>query len=242
MGTLKKRVKKFIIKIIPNAVSNEIITRYRMGLIQAPNTYYSQEGEDIILQRFLNYKRSGFYVDIGAHHPTRFSNTFLFYSLGWKGMNIDAMPGSMNLFNELRPRDINLEIPVSGKHQIRTYYVFNEPALNTLSKEEAEKNDGLRKYKIVKTIELETLPLSQILDKYLPGNTEIDFLSIDVEGIDLEVLRSNNWDKYNPNFILIESLGNTLEDTSKSEIYLYLNELNYHFVAKTQNTMFFKKN
>jgi Methyltransferase FkbM domain len=242
MGAIKQRIKDSLLKVIPNFIAHEIINNYQNRLNQSPNIYYSQEGEDILLQRFLDFKTSGFYIDIGAHHPMRFSNTYLFYSLGWTGVNIDAMPGSMDLFNELRPRDINLEIPVSEKRQIMTYYVFNEPALNTFSKVEAQKKDGLREYKIVKTIQLETLPLSEILDKHLPNFTGIDFLTIDVEGIDLQVLKSNNWDKYQPSFILIESLDNIMENISKSEIYLYLKGLNYEFVAKTLNTMFFKKN
>ncbi len=78
---------------------------------------------------FENKKTTGFYVDVGAHHPLRFSNTYKFYKRGWHGINIDAMPGSMDLFNRLRHRDINLERAVSDSKQILTYYAFNEPAL-----------------------------------------------------------------------------------------------------------------
>src|SRR6186713_1276577 len=69
---------------------------------------YSQEGEDLILKRFFSEKSGGFYVDVGAHHPKRFSNTYMFYKEGWSGINIDAMPGSMKLFNKVRSKDINL--------------------------------------------------------------------------------------------------------------------------------------
>ena len=202
---------------------------------------YSQEGEDLVLKRFAGEKENGFYVDIGAHHPFRFSNTYLFYKLGWRGINVDAMPASMKAFNIARPKDINLEIPVSDKKQVLTYHIFNEPALNTFSLEEAQKKDGLRDYKIIQKIELETLPLSEILDKYLPENTEIDFLTIDVEGLDFAVLRSNNWNKYRPNLILIESLRNSLEEMNENEIYQFLKAEGYQIFAKTINTMFFKK-
>ena len=96
---------------------------------------YSQEGEDMILRRLFEKQKTGFYVDVGAHHPKRFSNTFFFYKKGWSGINIDAMPNSMRLFNEIRPRDTNLEIPISDKKQKLKYYMFNEPALNGFSKE-----------------------------------------------------------------------------------------------------------
>lgn len=79
---------------------------------------YSQEGEDLILKRFFSNKEKGFYIDIGAHHPKRFSNTYLFYSKGWNGINIDAMPGSMRLFNQIRKRDLNLEVPIAKKRKI----------------------------------------------------------------------------------------------------------------------------
>ena len=76
---------------------------------------WSQEGEDMILHRIFGGKKSGFYVDVGAHHPKRFSNTYFFYCHGWRGINIDAMPGRMKLFNQWRPKDINLEMGVAEK-------------------------------------------------------------------------------------------------------------------------------
>jgi hypothetical protein len=202
---------------------------------------YSQEGEDLILQRFIGNTKKGFYIDIGAHHPFRFSNTYHFYKQGWHGINVDAMPGSMNAFKKLRPRDINLEIPVSESKQVLTYYIFNEPALNTFSGEEARKKNGLRDYKVVEELRLQTFPLSYILDKYLPQNTLIDFLSIDVEGLDYSVLSSNNWEKYQPSIILIESLQSSLENLRDNEMYAYLHALNYRLIAKTLNTLFFQK-
>ena len=74
---------------------------------------YSQEGEDMILQRMFGQRREGFFVDVGAHHPFRYSNTYLFYKKGWRGINIDATPGSMREFEKYRPADINLEVAVS---------------------------------------------------------------------------------------------------------------------------------
>lgn len=202
---------------------------------------YSQEGEDRVLSRFLENKTNGFYIDIGAHHSFRFSNTYLFYRQGWTGINIDAMPGSMEPFKSLRPNDINLEIPISNQKQVLTYHIFNEPALNTFSKDEAKKKDGLRNYKIIDRVELNTFPLSEVLDKYLPENQDIDFMSIDVEGLDFEVLQSNNWNKYRPEMVLIESLRSSLDNIKDNEVYTFLMEKEYSLVAKTFNTLFFKK-
>src|SRR6187431_556967 len=98
---------------------------------------YSQEGEDLILNRILEKKTCGFYVDVGAHHPKRFSNTYLFYQKGWRGINIDAMPGSMAEFRNFRPRDINIEAAVGAAKEI-PFYVFDEKALNTFDSNLAE--------------------------------------------------------------------------------------------------------
>jgi FkbM family methyltransferase len=200
---------------------------------------YSQEGEDMILRRLFEKQQTGFYVDVGAHHPKRFSNTYFFYKQGWSGINIDAMPDSMKPFEKIRPRDINIEKPVSDKKQVLTYYVFNEPALNGFSKELSDKRDGVGNYFIKFTKDIETSTLEEILDENLPKNQEIDFLSIDVEGLDFMILKSNNFEKYKPRVILIEILGSSLSDIENNEISLFLKEFNYSIYAKAVNTVIF---
>lgn len=203
---------------------------------------YSQEGEDMVLGRIFENKKEGFYVDVGAHHPKRFSNTYFFYRRGWRGINIDAMPGSMALFNKNRPLDANLEIPVSDKDEILTYYIFNEPALNGFSKELSDSRNGLRQYKIINTKELRTRTLASILDEFMPAEQQIDFLSIDVEGLDFQVLNSNNWDKYRPEVVLVEALGGAdVADILVCETNLFMETKGYSLFAKTFNTLFFKK-
>lgn len=201
---------------------------------------YSQEGEDMILRRLFEKQQTGFYVDVGAHHPIRFSNTYYFYKKGWKGINIDAMPNSMKLFNKIRPRDINIEKPVSDKKQVLRYYAFNEPALNgfskKLSEERSHKNNT---YHIIFEKDIETSTLKEILDINLPENQEIDFLSIDVEGLDLMVLSSNNFEKYKPKVILIEILGSSLSNINDNEISKFLREKKYSVYAKAVNTVIF---
>jgi len=202
---------------------------------------WSQEGEDLILSRYFeNLKTNGFYVDVGAHHPLRFSNTYKFYKQGWRGINIDAMPGSMDLFNRLRPRDINLEKAVSDSKQIMTYYAFNEPALNGFSKELTEHRNGQANNKIIFKKDIETSTLEEILDQYMPKDQKIDFLSVDVEGLDFAVLKSNNWAKYAPEVILIEILGSTLDELLNNEVTIFLRQFGYTIYAKCVNTVIFK--
>lgn len=201
---------------------------------------YAQEGEDLLLDRIFEYAPTGFYIDVGAHHPKRFSNTYIFYKKGWRGINIDAMPNSMKLFQKIRPYDINLELGISKTKQTLTYYMFDEPALNGFNKKLSEERNNSTSYKLISKTDVPTLPLSELLDTYLPLVLEISFMSIDVEGLDLEVLESNDWFKYRPNVILVEILHSTLEDIFKSAIHKFLSEKNYGVYCKTPNTVIYK--
>ena len=204
---------------------------------------WSQEGEDLILSRIFGGQGVGFYIDVGAHHPKRFSNTYLFYKRGWRGINIDAMPGSMKVFDSTRPRDINLEMGIGSSDDELDYYVFNEPALNGFSKELSEqRHEADDAYQVREVIKVDVQPLSQVLDYHLNSGQEIDFMSIDVEGSDSDVLKSNNWSKYRPKFVLAEILGSSLHDIEQSEIGQFMHDQNYVLYAKCMNTVFFKDN
>ena len=121
-----------------------------------------------------------------------------------------------------------------------TFYQFNESALNTFSKKEAfsKNKDG---YKIIKSNLVEVDTLENILDKYMPLNTKIDFLNIDAEGKDEEVLISNNWEKYKPNYILIEILREVSLNNNNSFIKKFLKTKGYIPINKIFDTYIFKK-
>lgn len=203
------------------------------------NKSWSQEGEDIVLRRFFGNKENGFYVDVGAHHPKRFSNTYYFYRLGWSGINIDAMPGSMRLFKRCRPRDISLEVGVATQRGVLDYYVFNEPALNGFSKELSEtRNTSDAPYHIKEVIQVQVVPLREIMRQYA-GGRKIDFMSVDVEGLDLDVLKSNDWEKYRPKIVLAEVLGKDLDELNQGPVAQYMKSQGYSIFAKLVNTVFF---
>jgi hypothetical protein len=146
----------------------------------------------------------------------------------------------MKWFKWFRSKDINLNIGISESPQELTYYCFNEPALNGFSKEVSEKRDGLNsKYHLVKTIPVPTLPLKDVLHKYVPKGKKIDFLSVDAEGFDLIVLNSNDWETYRPTFVLVEE-ELAIAELEKSEIYQLMLQKKYALVAKTKRTLFFK--
>ena len=206
------------------------------------NHSWSQEGEDRILYRIFEQQSVGFYVDIGAHHPKRFSNTYFFYRRGWRGINIDAMPGSMKIFEKLRPRDINLECGISNSRGKLDYYIFNESALNGFSKElSKERDNDDSTYQINEIIKVEVLPLSVILNCQLPEKQIIDFMSIDVEGLDYEVLISNDWSKYRPKYVLTEVLDSSLHEIEKSQIGKFMKNVGYFLYAKCIHTVIFKE-
>lgn len=203
-------------------------------------TSYSQEGEDIILDKLFGQQVKGFYIDVGAHHPQRFSNTYSFYLRGWCGINIDAMPASMLAFRKSRPRDINLEIAILREKKSLKYYQFNEPALNGFSESISGQRDGKGGYKVVGIIEMEGLPLRDVLEKYMPVNIrQIDFMTVDVEGLDLEVLQSNDWVRFRPKVILVELLNASLSNISADPVNKFLTENGYAVFAKTVQTAIF---
>ena len=235
-------LKKIIKLTLPNSAFQALARVKSKYFDKYYQKSYSQEGEDMVLKRLFENQKVGFYVDVGAHHPKRFSNTYFFYKQGWRGVNIDAMPDSMLLFKKTRPRDINIEKPVSDRKQVLTYYAFNEPALNGFSKEISAERDGRNDYYLEFTKDIETSTLEEILDSNLPENQTIDFLSIDVEGLDLEVLKSNNFNRHRPKVILVEVLGSKFCDIEEGEIAKLLMKHNYAVYAKTIFTVIFIDN
>lgn len=206
---------------------------------------YSLDGEDMVMDSFFetNPDYKGFYVDIGAHHPFKYSNTQYFYEKGWTGINIDAMPGSMKEFNYYRKKDINLEMAVSSSSGEMEFFMFKTAALNTFDKKLATEYQAVEA--VIKTQIIKTYTINEILEKYLPENTNIDILNIDIEGLDFEIIKSYNWQKYSPNFIIAESLDfmdkSLIEINSKSELVNFLSSAGYAPVAKTKRAIIFRR-
>jgi FkbM family methyltransferase len=205
---------------------------------------YSQEGEDIVLKRLFGRisDRQGFYIEVGSHHPFRFSNTYLFYRAGWRGICIDPMPGSARAFARWRPRDLALELAIGEAPASMAYYMFNEPALNTF---DASLVDHRLKsgdqYRIIGTRSVDVVPLSAITREHVPEGVDVDFISIDVEGLDLAVLRSNDWDRIRPKAVIVECLELDLHSLSRDPVGQFLSEKGYEPYAKTGNSLIFRR-
>ncbi|MFV3077865.1 FkbM family methyltransferase [Niveispirillum fermenti] len=202
-----------------------------LAIMNSPfaNISYSQEGEDLLITRIIGHRRSGFYVDVGAHHPYRFSNTFIFYLQGWSGINIDATPGSMEPFYRHRPRDINLEVFVSDRTEPVPFDIFDEPALNT---SDTSRKAVLTAYKAVDQVVLSPRRLDAILDEHMPAGTTIDFLSVDAEGADFDVIRSLDLNRYRPRLLITEDRSLDLSRLMENAFYRYLDAHGYALISK----------
>jgi len=200
---------------------------------------YAQEGEDMILLRYFGAKRDGFYVDVGAHHPYRFSNTCALATRGWRGINIDADAGAIEVFRRDRPADVNLALGVSDSPGQHTLYVFSDPALNTIDPELAHERESLPGYRLLRREHITVERLDSILRRHLPGGRTIDLLNVDVEGRDLEVLRSNDWRRFRPRCVVVETRVGGIEELAAHPIHLLLADKGYRWFAKTVNTLIY---
>jgi hypothetical protein len=229
-------LKQLIKNSIPKSLL-EIASSIRDGFRQKYKESYSQSGEDMILDTIFCNIEKGFYVDVGANNPIVQSNTHFFYKKGWSGINLDALPGSMKVFDRIRSRDINLEIPISDKEEKLNYYLFEPSFYNSFLEESAV----LYKDLLIGKKELLTKRLSTVLDDHLKGRA-IDFMTVDVEGFDFNVLKSNNWAKYRPKVILFELFSNDVESIISNEISLFLNKKGYLLYCFSPTNVFFIEN
>jgi len=120
------------------------------------------------------------------------------------------------------------------------YYMFNEPALNTFDPQLAGERNGLRSYKVIEKKNIPLLPLRDVLKSHTSSdNRQIDFLSVDVEGLDLAVLKSNDWSLYRPRVVVAECLKSDLRSLLDDPVTRYLSDLDYLPYAKTGNSVIF---
>lgn len=218
-----------------------IIKKLKNSILKKTNesTFLSQEGEDILLARIFDKKNnSGYYIDIGAHDPFRFSSTHYFYRLGWRGINIDPLPSAKEKFHKHRPEDTFILAGVSQEDNELAYYQFEEPAFNTFNLALAESRKVKSPLKSI--TQVKCYPLSRIFEENNVG--EIDFLSIDVEGFELSVLHSNNWSKYTPKVIVIEILDFDFDKFKDGLIYQFLTEKGYTIFSKLFHSVIFIHN
>ncbi|MEO6731320.1 MAG: FkbM family methyltransferase [Ferruginibacter sp.] len=206
---------------------------------------YSQCGEDIIVDFVLTWVlgiKEPSYMDIGAHHPYWINNTYLFYKRGLTGINIEPDPVLFDTLIKKRPNDVNINkgIGFNKEKEIADFYIMSSRTLNTFSKEEAERVNKIGDIKIEEIKQIELININTILSEYFSGKP-LDFLSIDVEGLDLDILKSIDFKQNKPNVICVETIvfteGRTIKKLQPTIDFLLAN--GYFSYADTSiNTIF----
>jgi FkbM family methyltransferase len=228
--------------------------RKAVSKIILPNSQiaYAQSGEDLILSH-LFYKLNidcPTYLDIGANHPSFISNTYYFYLRGSRGVCVEPNPYLFRKIKRCRPGDtvINAGVGINENTQA-DFYLFPKQShgLSTFSKEEAEywarvgmKRVGKIQYE--KVIQVPLITINTIFEKYFKKPP--DLISLDVEGLDLKILQSLNFEKYYPKIICVETLvyDENQNENKNYEIISFLQQKGYSIYADTHvNTIFLKQ-
>jgi FkbM family methyltransferase len=207
-------------------------------LTRGGRLYYSQFGEDAVLREIISPAcKKGVYVDVGAYHPIKFSNTYALYKRGWRGINIDMDPVKIEAFRLARTADMNVCAAISCEKTVKQVYNFSTYGLtSTLEPEVAAKDN--KQPTSVRSVS--TTTLDDVLEHSRYSNLEIDLLSIDAEGHDFQVLTSIDIRKYRPKIIIVESSSRSMKDVIGSKVYRYLDERGYRLVGWTHLSLIFR--
>jgi len=201
------RLLKSLFNLIPRKSWNHFIQISEdAGFSNAFSISWSQGGEDLALLHAIAGKKDGLFIDVGAHHPYRFSVTQHLSRIGWRGVNVDANSELIEIFNKERTLDINICAAV-GTEKSYTFTIFKEPALSSVNSEWKDnfQADG---WEVEKTVTVPGITLRDIYDQNF-SNVCIDLLSIDAEGSDFNVLKSMEFESLQkarfPRFLLLEA-------------------------------------
>ena len=193
------------------------------------------DGEDLFIAKYFKNKQSGFYIDVGCYHPIHRNNTHLLHMQNWSGINIDTSQFSIDIFNYMRPKDLNYHCAISDKNEnIKLFYQKELSQLSTTEEEQAKKVfQGSINEKEIKAFTLDEI-LSR--DKY--ENYKIDLLDIDVEGADLKVIKGLSFDKFQPELVCIEIHE---KEVKQSKIYKFLFDKKYELIWSGVFSHIFKR-
>ncbi|WP_428658658.1 FkbM family methyltransferase [Reyranella sp.] len=207
---------------------------------RAGKATYSQFAEDIIAQHYLKGTERGTYVDVGCCYPILASNTYGFYQKGWRGICIDANPATRAAFEEHRPEDVFVHAGIAEQEGEKPYYRFSSPVYNTFDRSRADKVIAKNKpsARFLGEIKVGLSRLSTVLDRS-GSPTKIDLMSIDVEGLELSVIRSNDFGKYRPRLLICELICKSVADALSSEVSQTMTALGYRLIAATGHDCFF---
>ena len=233
----------------PKRAIRKFVNKY---LIPKSQISYSQFGEDLIFSLFFAHNEiaNPSYLDIGANEPRYISNTFYFYERGSRGVLIEPNPFLYGKLKKQRPNDISLNTGI-GFTDIKEadFFLFPNYAngLSTFSEKEARHWEevgmkGMGKIPIEKIIKMPLVPINTILEKYFSKKTP-DFISLDVEGLDLEILQTIDFTKYRPFLICVETMmyDENQKGYKTNDFTEFMKSKNYSVYADTRvNTIYCK--
>ena len=193
------------------------------------------DNEDTAILDYFKDKKNGFYVDVGCYHPIHRNNTYLLNKKNWNGINIDTSQFSIDLFNHLRPKDLNYNCAISNKNEI--IKLFYQKELSQLSTTEREQAETVFQGNI-KEKEVQAFTLDEILDRDKFKDIKIDFLDIYVEGADLKVLEGLSFDRFKPELVCVEIHA---KEIKQSDVYKFLIKKNYELLWSGVFSHIFKR-
>lgn len=205
---------------------------------------YAQCGEDLVLNNLFNLLgiEKPYYLDIEAHHPKYLSNTYMFYKQGGVGICVEPDPLLFKRFAAVRRRDLCLNLGVGKSSGLMDFYRMSVPTVNTFSKSEADMYVAKGSFKIKSITKVNVITLNEIFEKY--ATMIPDLVSIDVEGLDLEILQSTDLTRFRPKLFCVETLTFDVnyKEMKVLSIIDFMATQNYVVVADTWlNTIFVKK-
>ena len=235
-------VPKFFKKLLSHST---LLARFYQTIVEirwylSPKKFYSQFGEDAVLLKLFDLygfesDKNNFYIDVGAGHPIRGSNTYFLYRLGLSGLCIDANKFNIALHRFFRPRDISINIFV-GQGKSVNFWEFNPYEYSTGDSAIAKQlvKGGV---KLISKTKQESVPLKAVIENHFDLNSKFILLSIDTEGFDFEVLQTNDWDKFRPKFVSVENsrislIQNYSTTFQMNRIGNYLSTRGYKLIAK----------
>lgn len=231
-------MKDLLKSVLPEDTYTRARDLYKEHITEYKRDIYSEFGEDFVAAVLLGFKKDGLYVDIGAFRPKELSVTYYFYKkLGWSGIAVEPNPAAAQRFATQRPRDIFINQGVSDSDSLLNYYEFKDPTLNSFSEQVFKNNEST----FIRKQEIKVSPLANILEEHLPEGKEIDLMNIDVEGLDKEVLHSNDWERFSPRVLVIEDHLFDPEHPLESEIVQFLKSKNYRLKANCLISLVFLK-
>ena len=196
---------------------------------------YAMDNEDTAVLNYFKDKKNGFYVDVGCYHPLHRNNTYLLHKKNWNGINIDISQFSIELFDYMRPNDLNYKCAISNKNEfIKLFYQKELSQLSTTERTQAETVFQGN----IKEKEVQAFTLDEILNRNKYKNSKIDFLDIDVEGADLKVLEGLSFDKFKPELVCVEIHA---KEIKQSDIYKFMANKNYELLWSGVFSHIFKR-